>query len=140
MSEKEKNNKKYLSYKRLFRGRISRKGFFLSWVLLLILALLLPVLAQLFSIISSYLGGIFLLVVSLFLLLVIIPVLWSLYVRRFHDLGHSGWYILLMSIPLLGIFVLIYLFFKKGEPEDNVYGPPQSFDIKNIFKAIINDY
>lgn len=43
-------------------------------------------------------------------------------VRRLHDIGKSGWYILLPAIPLIGsIWLLIYLI-KKGEPVDNQYG------------------
>jgi uncharacterized membrane protein YhaH (DUF805 family) len=47
---------------------------------------------------------------------------WSLYIRRWHDLGKSGWYSLLNFVPLVSLIVLIYLFFAKGEEATNAYG------------------
>ena len=35
-------------------------------------------------------------------------------VRRFHDLDSSGWYVLLLVIPLVGFLTFLYLVFKPG--------------------------
>jgi len=43
-------------------------------------------------------------------------------VRRFHDLGYSGAYMLLSFVPLINIVVALCLLFKKGEPGTNEYG------------------
>ena len=48
--------------------------------------------------------------------------LWSLYIRRWHDLGKSGWYSLLALIPFVNLVVLIYLFVAKGDEGPNTYG------------------
>ncbi len=40
-------------------------------------------------------------------------------IRRFHDLNKSGWYMLLILIPVVGFFVLLYLIFTAGEVEGN---------------------
>jgi uncharacterized membrane protein YhaH (DUF805 family) len=46
----------------------------------------------------------------------------SVSVRRFHDLGKSGWWLFAgLSIPFLGIIFLFY-FFVKDSMEDNQYG------------------
>jgi uncharacterized membrane protein YhaH (DUF805 family) len=38
-------------------------------------------------------------------------------VRRFHDLDLSGWYVLLLVIPLVGFLTFLYLVFTPGEIE-----------------------
>ena len=45
---------------------------------------------------------------SLYAIIVFIPML-SLTVRRLHDVGHTGWMILITIIPLIGTIILIYL-------------------------------
>ena len=42
--------------------------------------------------------------------------------RRLHDTGRSGWLLLLVLIPLLGVIVLI-VFFVQDSKADNTYGP-----------------
>ena len=56
--------------------------------------------------------------------ILVIIALFNITVRRWHDLGNSAWWIILNLIPLLNIFVSIYLVFKKGNPNLNKYGPP----------------
>ena len=45
-----------------------------------------------------------------------------LIIRRWHDLGKSGWLSLLMLVPLFNFFVLIFLWVKKGTDGPNTYG------------------
>ena len=47
----------------------------------------------------------------------------SVGVRRLHDIGKSGWYVLLGLIPLIGGIWLIVLMVKRGDPGENKYGP-----------------
>jgi uncharacterized membrane protein YhaH (DUF805 family) len=61
----------------------------------------------------------------LYLLIVLLPVSWAFYavaVRRFHDLGRSGWFAVLLCIPFANIVAAIYAAFFKGQEEDNKYG------------------
>ncbi len=80
-------------------------------------------------------GLIFLLFALLVLILLFGPIFFasiSLVVRRLHDLGHSGKWILAFIlgslIPILGVLfsfaLIIYLSFKKGKNESNKYGEP----------------
>ena len=49
-------------------------------------------------------------------------------VRRLHDSGKSGWYILFLPIPLLQLVLLFFLLL-PGENDDNQYGEnPRDFD------------
>lgn len=43
--------------------------------------------------------------------------------RRLHDTGSSGWWQLLMVVPL-GAIALLIMLARKGEPEQNRWGPP----------------
>lgn len=43
-------------------------------------------------------------------------------VRRLHDIGKSGWYLLISLIPLIGFCVLIYWYIKPSDKNDNQYG------------------
>ena len=58
--------------------------------------------------------------VGLALLLPSIAVL----VRRLHDTDRSGWWYLIVLIPILGWLVLLYFLVRGGTPGDNRYGPP----------------
>lgn len=44
-------------------------------------------------------------------------------VRRLHDIGRSGWAILLALIPIVGAIILIIWFIKDSDPTPNAYGP-----------------
>ena len=43
-------------------------------------------------------------------------------VRRLHDTGRSGWWLLIGLVPLIGWIVLLYFFILDSE-NDNQYGP-----------------
>lgn len=42
--------------------------------------------------------------------------------RRLHDTDRSGWWQLLVLIPIIGVIVLIVFFATKGEDGDNRFG------------------
>ena len=46
----------------------------------------------------------------------------SLVVRRLHDVGKSGWFYLIILIPLIGIIWLLVLYCTEGQKEDNKWG------------------
>jgi uncharacterized membrane protein YhaH (DUF805 family) len=45
-------------------------------------------------------------------------------IRRLHDTGKTGWWVLLGMIPLIGIIILIVFYAQKGQPEANAHGEP----------------
>ena len=59
---------------------------------------------------------------SLFTLATIIPYL-AVGARRLHDTGRSGWWQLLLFIPLIGLIVLIVWWASRGTPGPNRFGP-----------------
>lgn len=44
-------------------------------------------------------------------------------VRRMHDLDKSGWWVLIVFIPLLGILLMLYWFVQAGTNGSNRFGP-----------------
>lgn len=59
---------------------------------------------------------------GLYALVILLPSL-AVAVRRLHDLGRSGWWLLIWLIPLIGWIILIWWFATKGEDGPNGYGP-----------------
>lgn len=55
-------------------------------------------------------------------LLVLIPNL-ALSVRRLHDIGKTGFYLLLSLIPLVGWVILLIWSLQDSDPGSNIYGP-----------------
>lgn len=59
---------------------------------------------------------------TVYSLAVLLPAL-GVSIRRLHDIGRSGWWILIGFIPLIGAIVLIIFFVKDSQPGENHYGP-----------------
>jgi uncharacterized membrane protein YhaH (DUF805 family) len=86
-----------------------------------------------------YVGGVFILTVtdiaantydeesgiglftSIFLLLTFIPYL-AVSVRRIHDTNRTGWWVLILIIPLIGAIWLIVLYCLRGNQGENKFG------------------
>lgn len=55
-------------------------------------------------------------------LVVLIPGL-AVAVRRLHDVGKSGWMLLVVLIPIVGAIWLLVLLVTDSKPGENEYGP-----------------
>jgi uncharacterized membrane protein YhaH (DUF805 family) len=56
-------------------------------------------------------------------LLVLLPQI-AVGVRRLHDSGRSGWFLLLGLIPFVGELILIFFMVQPSQPEANDFGLP----------------
>ncbi|TYK67266.1 DUF805 domain-containing protein [Colwellia echini] len=90
-----------------FSGRARREEF---WMYTLIYMIINVVLAVLGLDIVSALFGLALLIPSL-----------SIGARRLHDTGRSGWWQLIVLLPIIGLIVLIVFYAQAGHDE-NDYG------------------
>ena len=63
------------------------------------------------------------LLLGLFSLFTLIPGL-SVSVRRLHDIGRSGLWLLMGLVPVFGWLVLVIWFCQPGVSEENAFGPP----------------
>lgn len=59
---------------------------------------------------------------GIYSLAVLLPAL-AVSVRRLHDTEHSGWWLLIGFIPIVGALVLLVFFVQDGTPGDNRFGP-----------------
>ena len=65
--------------------------------------------------------------------LTIIYSFFVLTMKRCHDLNLSGWFSLLMNIPILNVFFLLYLLFKSGPPMGNRFGSPNTYSLPKFY-------
>ncbi|MCC7376537.1 MAG: DUF805 domain-containing protein [Verrucomicrobiales bacterium] len=59
---------------------------------------------------------------GLYSLAVLLPSI-GVTIRRLHDTGRSGWWILILLIPCVGPIVLLVFQLMEGNPDTNEYGP-----------------
>jgi uncharacterized membrane protein YhaH (DUF805 family) len=59
---------------------------------------------------------------TLYVLATLIPLL-AVGVRRLHDTGRSGWWMLIGVIPIIGAIVLLIFIIQDSQLMDNQYGP-----------------
>ena len=58
---------------------------------------------------------------GIYALAVLIPSI-AVSVRRLHDTGRSGWWLLIALVPIIGVIVLVIFMLQDSKPE-NQYGP-----------------
>ncbi len=59
---------------------------------------------------------------GLYAIAVLIPGI-AVSVRRLHDTDHSGWWALLLLVPVVGFIVLLIFTVRDGQPGHNRFGP-----------------
>jgi len=123
-----------------FSGRARRSEY---WYFRLATAVIFFVFIAL-AIIVSIIGGGFLGfpvaigLIALYSLIALIPSL-AVTVRRMHDLGKSGWSVLISFIPLVGPIWFLVLLATEGEHGENYYGPDPKSTIEEIDEIGINN-
>ncbi|HRW05364.1 MAG: DUF805 domain-containing protein [Caldilineaceae bacterium] len=103
-----------------FSGRARRKEYWYFVLFNIIVSIILAVIDQAIGT-GSMESGVGLLG-SLYSLAVLLPGL-GVSVRRLHDTGRSGWWILINLIPLIGSIVFLVFTVSDGDPGPNQYGP-----------------
>ena len=66
--------------------------------------------------------GVLYVLILIYSLAVFVPLL-ALQIRRLHDIGKSGWYLLLALIPWVGSIILLVFACMDSQPGPNQYGP-----------------
>ncbi|MEV5731925.1 DUF805 domain-containing protein [Streptomyces sp. NPDC014940] len=97
----------------VFSGRARRQEYWMFFLFNIIISIVLAIVDA--AIGSNVLAGIY-------ALATLLPGL-GVAVRRLHDTGRSGWWILIGFIPLVGAIILIVFLATEGKPETNQYGP-----------------
>lgn len=95
-----------------FRGRASRKAYWMFVLVHVIIVIILSILDNTFNLATKDGSG---LLASTYGLLVALPSI-ALGVRRMHDSNHKGWWMLL---PIVNFIMMFF----RGTKGDNKYGP-----------------
>lgn len=99
----------------VFNGRARRKEYWMFVLFNLLLSIAATVADYaLFNTGSGAISG-------LYALVLLIPSL-AVGVRRLHDVGKSGWFLLIAFVPLVGVIWLLVLTCTEGTHGDNEYG------------------
>ena len=96
----------------VFHGRARRAEYWMFVLFSIIASIILSIIGEIIH--TTLLG-------NLYTLAVIIPSL-AVGARRLHDIGKSGWWLLIGLIPIIGWIILIMFAVMDGQPGDNQYG------------------
>lgn len=103
-----------------FSGRARRKEYWMFFMFNVIFAVIAIILDNVLGTVFEGFGYGFIYI--LYGLVVFIPGL-AVSVRRLHDVGKSGWNMLIVAIPLIGAIWLLVLMVLDSVPDENKYGP-----------------
>jgi uncharacterized membrane protein YhaH (DUF805 family) len=92
----------------VFDGRAQRAEF---WWFVLVHLIIAAVLSWVSETLSTIYG-----------LAVLLPAI-GVSIRRLHDTGRTGWWLLLSFIPVIGTIILIVFYVQDSEEGTNEYGP-----------------
>jgi uncharacterized membrane protein YhaH (DUF805 family) len=102
-----------------FSGRARRKEYWMFVLFNMIFGIVAIILDNILGLTAGELPyGVF---YFLYVLAVLIPGL-AVFVRRLHDVGKSGWMILIALIPIIGAIWLLVLMVTDSNPGENQYG------------------
>ena len=103
-----------------FSGRARRSEYWQFSLVNVVIAIVLAILGAMFA------QSLFSLLSTVFGLAVFIPGL-AAAIRRLHDTGKSGWFLLIAIIPLIGIIILLVFMFTDSTRGSNDYGPSPKY-------------
>jgi uncharacterized membrane protein YhaH (DUF805 family) len=104
----------------VFRGRAPRRDYWFFMLFYLLISSMLMVIDSIIGRFDARAGiGLF---SGLFTLAMLLPAL-GVAVRRLHDTGRSGWWLLLGLVPVLGTLVLLVFALQRGTAGPNAHGP-----------------
>jgi len=115
----------------IFSGRVGRKGYLIGALYYLLVEIVAFALVAILGGVSANsssgsqsMAPLVLIVTLIFglLTLAMLPLILGLQIRRWHDVGQSGWLVLLNFVPFAGFIVLIVVLFIPGTPGPNQYG------------------
>jgi len=103
-----------------FSGRSRRNEYWMFTLFNLLIYVLLYGAA--IALMESGIGKALLAICAIYGLAILIPSL-AVGVRRLHDTGRSGWWLLICFVPIVGGLILLVFFVLDSEPGTNQYGP-----------------
>jgi uncharacterized membrane protein YhaH (DUF805 family) len=123
LTQPEKNMNWYLDVLKkyaTFSGRARRKEYWYFFLFSTIISIVLVGIDGLTGTYTEKSG--FGLLSGIYTLAVLIPSM-AVWVRRLHDTNRSGWWTLIILIPLIGVIVILVFTVQEGKPGENRFGP-----------------
>ena len=111
----------------MFDGRAQRAEYWYFVLFNTIISILLSILGKAIGVFNMTIGTVgneINILSIIYSLAVLVPGL-AVAVRRLHDVGKSGWMVLINLIPLIGQIWILVLMMRDSTPGDNKYGPNQ---------------
>lgn len=105
-----------------FEGRIKRSTFWATLVPLFLISFALQIVIALSANQEAVV-----ITIGIIALIYLVPATWiclATYAKRWHDLGMSGWMVLTLLIPLVNLFIFLYLGIAPGKTGANNFGTP----------------
>jgi uncharacterized membrane protein YhaH (DUF805 family) len=97
-----------------FRGRARRKEYWMFALINIIIGFVIGFVEGLVNLVG--------IISTLYCLAIFLPSL-AVGVRRLHDTGRSGWWLLISLIPLIGFIILLVFLCEDSKENKNQYGP-----------------
>ncbi len=105
-------------------GRIARKDYIIAQLLPVAILFFLAILHAVLRAVSDLYvrtQPIMLLFLAIFIIIYTVFI-YTMAIRRLHDLGMSGWYALVLLVPFVGFIFGLYLLVAPGQAIPNEYG------------------
>ncbi|NLN60224.1 MAG: DUF805 domain-containing protein [Deltaproteobacteria bacterium] len=103
----------------VFSGRSRRKEYWMFFLFNIIIGLVLGLVEGIAGIAGQSDQSI---LATLYMLAVLVPGI-AVGVRRLHDTGRTGWWLLISLVPLIGAIVLFIMLVQDSQAGENQYGP-----------------
>ena len=105
----------------VFSGRARRREYWLWGLMLFVVMFFVAMMEASMGLVTpdTYAAGP---LTTLLSLATLVPNL-AVAIRRLHDTGRSGWWILIGLIPIIGLIVMIVFTVQDSEPGENRFGP-----------------
>jgi uncharacterized membrane protein YhaH (DUF805 family) len=103
-----------------FSGRSRRKELWMFALFNMLICFVLEILGIILR--ENALGKIILGLLFIYALATLIPGL-AVAIRRLHDTGKSGWWLLICIVPFVGPIILLVFYVLDSQPGANQYGP-----------------
>lgn len=98
-----------------FSGRATRSEFWYFWLFQILMHVGLGLMA---TVVDAFVY------VSIVASLVLVLPNVAVAARRLHDIDRSGWWQLVIFVPVVGLFIALYWYVQPSQPVENGYGPP----------------
>jgi uncharacterized membrane protein YhaH (DUF805 family) len=103
-----------------FSGRSRRKEYWMYALCNTVIIFVLEIAG--FALLRNTVGTILFALLAIYSLATLIPSL-AVCIRRLHDTGRSGWWLLIGLVPVVGFIVMLVFLVSDSAPETNLYGP-----------------